>query len=74
MTSDPRRTQVEDACADLILAGQPITFDAVAARAGWRASHFPDCGTNRFRSGKDLSLWPRSTESIPLSFVNRRPG
>jgi hypothetical protein len=34
MTSDPRRTQVEDACAELLLAGQPITFDTVAARAG----------------------------------------
>ena len=40
----------------------------------WRASHFPDCGTNRFRAGKDLSLWPRSIESIPPSFVNRRRG
>jgi hypothetical protein len=30
---DDRRRRVEDACADLILTGQPVTFDAVADRA-----------------------------------------
>ena len=29
-----RRQHVEDACAKLILAGQPVTFDHVAARTG----------------------------------------
>jgi AcrR family transcriptional regulator len=29
-----RRQRVEDACAELILAGQPVTFDDVAARTG----------------------------------------
>jgi hypothetical protein len=33
MTPDERRVRVEDACTELQLAGQPITFDAVAARA-----------------------------------------
>ncbi|MCA1701978.1 MAG: DUF6262 family protein [Actinobacteria bacterium] len=31
---DHRRRRVEDACAELILTGQPVTFDAVADRAG----------------------------------------
>jgi AcrR family transcriptional regulator len=34
MTPDDRRRRVEDACADLILTGQPVTFDTVADRAG----------------------------------------
>jgi hypothetical protein len=34
MTPDQRRQRVEDACADLLLAGQPVTFDAVAGRTG----------------------------------------
>jgi nicotinamidase-related amidase len=34
MTPEQRRQQVEDACAALILAGQPVTFDEVAARTG----------------------------------------
>ena len=29
-----RRQRVEDACAELILAGEPVTFDHVAARSG----------------------------------------
>jgi AcrR family transcriptional regulator len=31
---DDRHRHVEDACAELILGGQPITFDEVARRAG----------------------------------------
>lgn len=31
---DDRRQRVEDACAELVLAGLPITFDDVAQRAG----------------------------------------
>jgi Family of unknown function (DUF6262) len=31
-TPDDRRRRVEDACAELILAGQPVTFDTVADR------------------------------------------
>jgi hypothetical protein len=31
---DDRRRRVEDACAELILTGQPVTFDAVADRTG----------------------------------------
>ena len=31
---DDRRRRVEDACAELILTGEPVTFDAVADRAG----------------------------------------
>ncbi len=34
MTPEQRRQHVEDACAAIILAGQPVTFDAVAARTG----------------------------------------
>ena len=34
MTPEQRRQHVEDACAALILASQPITFDEVAARTG----------------------------------------
>lgn len=33
-TSHDRRQQVEDACAALVLAGLPITFDDVAQRSG----------------------------------------
>jgi AcrR family transcriptional regulator len=33
MTTE-RRQRVEDACAELLLARQPVTFDAVAARTG----------------------------------------
>ena len=29
-----RRQRVEDACAALLAAGQPVTFDEVATRAG----------------------------------------
>jgi hypothetical protein len=32
MTPEQRRQSVEDACAAIILAGQPVTFDEVAAR------------------------------------------
>jgi Family of unknown function (DUF6262) len=32
--SPERRRQVEDACAELLLAGQPVTFDAVATTTG----------------------------------------
>jgi len=32
--STQRRQRVEDACAELLLAGQPVTFGAVAARTG----------------------------------------
>jgi precorrin isomerase len=32
--SDERRGRVEQACIDLARASEPITFDAVAARAG----------------------------------------
>jgi len=31
---DDRRRRIEDACAELVLTGQPVTFDAVAGRAG----------------------------------------
>lgn len=34
MTPEQRRQHVEDACTAIILAGQPITFDEVAARTG----------------------------------------
>lgn len=34
MTPQERRQHVEDACAASILAGQPVTFDDVAARTG----------------------------------------
>lgn len=34
MTPEQRRQTVEDACAAIILAGQPVTFDDVAGRTG----------------------------------------
>jgi precorrin isomerase len=34
MNHDQRRRKVEDACAYLLAEGRPITFDAVAVRAG----------------------------------------
>jgi Family of unknown function (DUF6262) len=34
MSTDQRHERVEDACAELLLAGQPVTFDAVAEHAG----------------------------------------
>lgn len=34
MTLEQRRQHVEDACAAIILAGEPVTFDDVAARTG----------------------------------------
>ena len=34
MTPQQRRQHVEDACAAIILAGQHVTFDDVAARTG----------------------------------------
>lgn len=34
MNTDDRRQRVEDACAALLAAGQPVTFDDVATRAG----------------------------------------
>jgi len=34
MTPQQRRQHVEDACAAIILAGQIVTFDDVAARTG----------------------------------------
>ncbi len=34
MTPEQRRQHVEDACAQLIAEGRPITFDDVALRAG----------------------------------------
>jgi hypothetical protein len=34
MTPQQRRQHVEDACAAIILAGQQVTFDDVAARTG----------------------------------------
>ena len=34
MTPQQRRQHVEDACAAIILAGQQVTFDEVAARIG----------------------------------------
>jgi AcrR family transcriptional regulator len=34
MTPEQRRQHVEDACAAIILAGQQVTFDDVAARTG----------------------------------------
>jgi Family of unknown function (DUF6262) len=34
MTPEQRRQHVEDARAAIILAGQPVTFDDVAARTG----------------------------------------
>jgi hypothetical protein len=32
--AEQRRQRVEDACAELILIGQPVTFDNVAGRTG----------------------------------------
>jgi hypothetical protein len=32
MTPELRRQHIEDACAAIILAGKPVTFDEVAAR------------------------------------------
>lgn len=34
MTPQQRRQHVEDACAAIILAGQQVTFDDIAARTG----------------------------------------
>jgi AcrR family transcriptional regulator len=34
MSTDDRRRRVEDACADLLATGQPVTFDEVASRVG----------------------------------------
>ena len=34
MSIDDRHARVEDACAELLLTDQPVTFDAVAALAG----------------------------------------
>ena len=34
MTPEERRQHVEDACAAIILSGQPVTFDEVAERTG----------------------------------------
>jgi hypothetical protein len=34
MTSPDRAARTEQACAELVNAGQPVTFTAVAARAG----------------------------------------
>jgi hypothetical protein len=34
MTPEERRQHVEDVCAAIILEGQPVTFDEVAARSG----------------------------------------
>ena len=34
MSTDDRRERVEDACAALLAAGQPVAFDEVATRAG----------------------------------------
>ena len=34
MSTDDRRHRVEDACAALLAAGQPVAFDEVATRAG----------------------------------------
>ena len=34
MTAEQRRQHVENACAAIILAGQPVTFNDVAARTG----------------------------------------
>ena len=34
MTPEQRRQHVEDACAAIILAGEPVPFDDVAARTG----------------------------------------
>jgi hypothetical protein len=34
MSTDDRHQRVEDACAALLAAGQPITFDDVDTRAG----------------------------------------
>jgi cytochrome P450 len=42
---------------------------ALAAR--WRASHFPDCGPNRVRSGKDDRNWQGNTRNTSPSFVTR---
>jgi hypothetical protein len=36
-----------------------------------RASHFPDCGPNRFRSGKDERNWQGNTRNTSPSFVTR---
>jgi len=34
MTPEKRRRTIEDACAAIILAGKPVTFDEVATRTG----------------------------------------
>src|SRR3974377_1240907 len=35
----------------------------------WRASHFPDCGPNRVRSGKDERNCQENTRNTSRSFV-----
>jgi hypothetical protein len=38
----------------------------------WRASHFPDCGPNKVRPGKDDWNWQRSTRISLPSFVTKQ--
>ena len=48
MTPEQRRQHVEDACAAIILAGQLVTFDDVAARTGLgRATLYRNPGRHR---------------------------
>lgn len=62
MTPQQRRQHVEDACAAIILAGQQVTFDDVAARTGlgratlYRNSDVVD--TSSFHSPTQSGAYP----------------
>ena len=73
MTPEQRRQHVEDACAAIILAGQPVTFDEVAARTGLgRATLYrnPDLRTiieeHRARGKESHTLTGLTTEIAHL--------
>ena|ERR1700682_6276463 len=73
MTTEERRQHVEDACAAIILAGGPVTFDDVAARTGLgRATLYrnPDLRTiieeHRTRGREAHTLSGLTTEIAPL--------
>jgi hypothetical protein len=73
MTPEQRRQHVEDACAAIILAGQPVTFDDVAARTGLgRATLYrnPDLRTiveeHRTHGKESHTLSGRTTEIAHL--------
>src|SRR4029078_1050916 len=73
MTPEQRRQQGEDACAALILAGQQVTFDDVAARTGLgRATLYRNADLRRIieehrpRGRAAHTLPGLTTESAPL--------